>query len=351
MNRAEGGACEPRSAEFPRVIGDSGGLSSVMERVSRVAPTAATVLILGETGSGKEVIARSIHDASPRAKRPFVRVNCGAIPPDLVDSELFGHTRGSFTGAHTSRRGWFERANGGTLFLDEVGELPGAAQVRLLRVLQDGGLLPVGAEQERSVDVRVVAATHRDLAAMVQEGTFREDLWYRLAVFPILLPPLRERPEDLAELAEHFVERAARRLGVRTPPITPGDIEQLGRYRWPGNVRELASVLERAVILGQGRRLDLEVSLGSIGYGAGRPDGTEDAGGASRTADPGTPEDLRPLHRVIHDHLVRVLRATGGKVAGADGAAARLGLNPSTLRSTLRRHGLRPGDFRRGPGE
>ena len=244
------------------VIGRDGGLASVMERVAKVGPSEASVLILGETGSGKEVIARAIHEQSPRAKGPFIRVNCGALPPDLLDSELFGHVKGSFTGAIGTRRGWFERADRGTLFLDEIGELPLGAQVRLLRVLQDGLLRPVGSEEETRVDVRVVAATHRDLPLMVQEGQFREDLWYRLAVFPIIIPPLHERLEDLPALAEFFIARSAERLGVRTPPLDPAGLQLLTEYRWPGNVRELAAVLERAVILGQGESLEVATAIG-----------------------------------------------------------------------------------------
>ncbi len=215
-----------------------------MERANLVSRADIPVLILGETGSGKEVVARAIHKQSGRVNKPFLRVNCGAIPPELVDSELFGHEPGSFTGATALRKGWFERADQGTLFLDECGELPLAAQVRLLRILQDGTYERVGGEKQLHVDVRVVAATHRNLQAMVGEGTFREDLWYRLAVFPIKLPPLRDRLEDIPALAAHFAQRASKRFGLPPRAPTPNDVNLLAAYPWPGNVRELASVME-----------------------------------------------------------------------------------------------------------
>ncbi len=238
------------------------GLRGVMDRVTLVARADIPVLILGETGSGKEVVAREIHKQSRRENGPFLRVNCGAIPPELVDSELFGHERGSFTGATALRKGWFERADRGTLFLDECGELPPAAQVRLLRILQDGTFERVGGERQIHVDVRVVAATHRNLQGMVAEGTFREDLWYRLAVFPIHLPPLRDRPEDIPALAAHFALCAAKRFGLPSRTPTPADVNLLATYSWPGNVRELSSVIECAAILGDGMRLDVVTALG-----------------------------------------------------------------------------------------
>ena len=341
-----------RSSLSETIVGADHGLRGVMTRVAQVAPTHATVLILGETGAGKEVVARAIHERSARAKGPFVRVNCGAVPPDLIDSELFGHEKGSFTGALAARRGWFERADGGTLFLDEIGELTPAVQIRLLRVLQDGIVQRVGSEREIPVDVRVIAATHRDLPGLVQDGVFREDLWYRLAVFPVILPPLRERPEDIPLLAAHFVHRAAARLGVPTPALTPRDLDALLAYRWPGNVRELGAVLERAVILGGGERLDLETALG---VGIARqpalpaPAASPPAAAPSPAAPPlrAQSDSVAPLDRVIAEYLAYVLRLTGGRVDGPHGAARLLRVNASTLRAKLRKHGLLPADYRR----
>ncbi|HWE38684.1 MAG TPA: sigma 54-interacting transcriptional regulator [Isosphaeraceae bacterium] len=323
------------------IVGAETGLRPVMHQIELVERSDAPVLVLGETGSGKEVVARAIHSRSRRASGPFLRVNCGAIPPELVDSELFGHERGSFTGAVGERKGWFERADGGTLFLDEVGELPPAAQVRLLRVLQDGQLERVGGERSRHVDVRIVAATHRDLRAMVADGRFREDLWYRIAVFPVRLPPLRERVEDIPALAGHFALRAARRLG--TPPAvpTPEDIGLLVRYPWPGNVRELAAVIERAAILGGGTGLDVANALGS-------------ASSARSSDQPAAPRPFAPLSEpdgeslsldaAMARHIEAALARTRGRVEGPDGAAERLGINPHTLRARMRKLGV---DWRR----
>jgi transcriptional regulator with GAF, ATPase, and Fis domain len=329
------------------VIGAEHGLRRAMERVEQVAVTDATVLILGETGAGKEVIARAIHERSTRHEGPFVRVNCGAVPPDLIDSELFGHERGSFTGAVGVRRGWFERADGGTLFLDEIGELTPPVQVRLLRVLQDNIVQRLGSERELPVNVRVIAATHRDLPTLVQEGAFREDLWYRLAVFPLILPPLRERPEDIPLLAAHFVQRAAGRLGVPTPALTARDLDRLLAYRWPGNVRELAAVLERAVILGGNRQLDLETALGASTSGVPR---RSVPALASEKPSAAAPASLASLDEAIGAHLKQALRATGGRVDGPHGAARLLRVNASTLRAKLRKHAIEPGDYRAGDG-
>jgi hydrogenase-4 transcriptional activator len=331
------------------VVGSEAGLRPVMDRVEQVARTDAPVLILGETGSGKEVVARAIHRRSPRANGPFLRVNCGAIPPELVDSELFGHERGSFTGAVAARQGWFERADGGTLFLDELGELPPAAQVRLLRVLQDGSFERVGGSRTRTADVRIVAATHRPMQDLVREGRFREDLWYRVSVFPITLPPLRERPGDIPTLAAHFAHKAGQRLhGVALEP-TPSDILMLQAYGWPGNVRELAAVIERAAILGDGRHLDVPSALGvlpSRAPAASVPAVVPEApeGGAPSA---GGADGLSRLEEVNRQAIMEALRATRGRVEGPTGAAQLLGLHPATLRSRMRRLGIEWSQFRR----
>ncbi len=316
------------------VIGAETGLKEVMEQIRLVAPADAPVLILGETGSGKEVVARTIHNRSRRSAGPFMRINCGAIPSELVDSELFGHERGSFTGAVGERKGWFERADGGTLFLDECGELPLAAQVRLLRILQDGQFERVGGEKPRHVDVRIVAATHRDLGQMAADGRFRQDLWYRLAVFPVHLPPLRERLSDISALAAHFALRAAKRLGL--PPLVPTaeDNSLLVEYPWPGNVRELAAVIERAAILGVGKRLEIARALGT-------------ANRINMPASPVRAEALPllttpplTLDEAMARHIRETLARAGGRIEGPDGAAARLAINPHTLRSRMRKLGI-----------
>ncbi len=317
------------------VVGADFGLREVMQLVRRVAPTGAPVLLLGETGTGKEVVAEVIHRLSARSRGPLVRVNCGALPGTLVDSELFGHERGAFTGATSQQRGRFERAQGGTIFLDEIGELPPEAQVRLLRVLQDGDYERVGGAQALKADVRVIAATHRDLEAMVAEGSFRADLRFRLSVFPIRIPALRERKGDLPALAHHFLERKARELALGgRPTLAPGAIDQLAAYGWPGNVRELSNVIERALLLSQGRPLAFP-DLGA------------------RTAPPptpaGAPQPLDTLEAVTAGHLRAALARTGGRIEGAGGAAALLGLNPSTLRHLLRRLGM-PFGRAVGPG-
>jgi hydrogenase-4 transcriptional activator len=325
------------------IIGGGTGLRLVMERISLVAPSEAPVLILGETGSGKEAIARAIHTHSRRASGPFLRVNCGALPSDLIDSELFGHERGSFTGATGQRRGWFERADEGTLFLDEVGELPLEAQVRLLRILQDGTFQRVGGEQENRVDVRVVAATHRDLRQMVLEGRFREDLWYRIAVFPIHLPPLRERTEDIPALAAHFALRAAHRCGLTPQLPNAKDNALLMAYPWPGNVRELASVMERATILGNGHSLEVEKALG-LGLSLSPQPQDPVAPPVKSTA-----VGFESLATAMKRHIEAALTRTQGRIEGPNGAARLLGINPHTLRARMRKLGVRWQQFRQPP--
>ncbi len=327
------------------IVGADAGLREVMLRVEQVATTDAPVLLLGETGTGKEAIARAIHVRSHRATGPIMRVNCGALPPGLIDSELFGHERGSFTGAIGTRKGWFERAHGGTLFLDEVGELPLDAQVRLLRIVQDGTFERVGSQKPLTADVRIVAATNRDLRGMVARGGFREDLWYRLAVFPIHLPALRDRPEDIPPLAAHFAARAGIRLGgVRLVP-TPEDIELLLGYDWPGNIREFSAVIERAAILGNGRELRLAPALG-LSKAPVSPPASE-----SPAAPPDAPVVERnggtldaAMRRTIED----ALRECYGRIEGRFGAARRLSINPHTLRARMRKLGIDWAQYRKG---
>lgn len=319
------------------IIGTTGGLKPIIDRVATVAGQDVPVLILGETGSGKEVIARAIHERSHRHDGPFIRVNCGAIPPELIDSQLFGHEKGAFTGATEQRLGWFERADGGTLFLDEIGELPLAAQVRLLRVVQEGLLERVGGQESVRVDCRIVAATHRDLASMVREKAFREDLWYRLAVFPLMLPPLRERAQDLPDLVRHLAERASLRFGLPEFDIAPEDIEALSGYSWPGNIRELAAVIDRAALLGSNHRLAISTAMG-----------------AAQTITPlsrnlkSTPETslARSLADTVRSAIEAALTVSHGRVEGPGGAAERLAINPNTLRSKIRKHRIDVSRFR-----
>ncbi len=317
------------------IIGAENGLKDVMQRIEQVAPTSAPVLLFGETGSGKEVVARAIHQRSARPDGPLVRVNCGAIPTELVDSELFGHERGSFTGAVGTRRGWFERADGGTLFLDEIGELPLAAQVRLLRILQDGTFERVGGQQPLSVDVRILAATHRDVQSLVRQGAFREDLWYRISVFPIHLPPLRKRKEDIPALAAHFARGAGLRLGASALAPTPADISLLMGYDWPGNVRELAAVIERAVILGEGKRLELQAALG---IARSEEPSDDEPPGETTPGAPGKP--IATLDEAMAAHIAHALHHTHGRIEGRFGAAGLLGINPHTLRARMRKLGV-----------
>jgi hydrogenase-4 transcriptional activator len=327
------------------IVGANRGLKNVMERVELVARSDMPVLILGETGTGKEVISRAIHQRSQRASGPFVRVNCGAIPSELIDSQLFGHEKGSFTGAMEQHQGWFERADGGTLFLDEIGELPLAAQVRLLRVLQDHQIERVGGKNTIHVDVRIVAATHRDLSNMVRERSFREDLWYRINVFPIFLPRLRDRVEDLPTLVKHFAQRAADRFGLPMVSPAPEDLLALANYPWPGNVRELGAVIDRAVILGRGVCLDVAGALG-----LSRQSQPEyDSGPTFYEVVPESSSPLRSrevsaadapivdLNEAMRQHIKKALTACRGRIEGELGAAKMLGINPYTLRARMRK--------------
>ncbi|WP_437644221.1 sigma-54 interaction domain-containing protein [Sorangium sp. So ce362] len=290
------------------------------EMVPLVARQDTTVLVRGETGTGKEVIARRIHALSRRAERAFLAVNCGALPEGLVESALFGHERGAFTGAAARHHGMFERANGGTLLLDEVGELPKAAQAKLLRVLQEGEIERVGGEGAVRVSVRVIAATHRPLEAMVASGAFREDLYYRLQVFPIVVPPLRERPEDLEPLTRVIVEKVAASFGRPPPRVSAAAMARLRAHGWPGNVRELENVIERSMVMSTGDELILSAPLAAAPRAAGRAMTYREA-----------------AQRCIEE----ALRASGGKIYGEDGAAAALGLKPTTLQSKMRKLGIR----------
>ncbi len=329
------------------VIGIDGGLKHVIERVEQVARTDVPVLILDETGSGKEVVARAVHSRSQRAQGPFLRVNCGAIAPELVDSELFGHERGSFTGAVGQRKGWFERADGGTLLLDECGELTPAAQVRLLRILQDGTFERVGGETQITVDVRIIAATHRDLKTMVADGRFREDLWYRLSVFPMMLPPLRDRVEDIPAMAAHFAARAAQRLSLAAHALTNEDLDLLVSYPWPGNVRELSAVIERAVILGDGKRLDVAKALGPL------PKDRVPQAAVSMSAGsiPAATGEFPSLDDAMAKHIEAALVRSLGRIEGPFGAARLLQINPHTLRGRMRSLGLDWRRFRSASGQ
>jgi transcriptional regulator with GAF, ATPase, and Fis domain len=317
------------------IVGEDYGLKKVMEMVRQVAPMDSSVLLLGETGVGKEVIANAIHYLSHRRRGPLIKVNCGAIPEGLIDSELFGHEKGAFTGASGMRRGRFERADTGTIFLDEVGELPPPAQIRLLRVLQERRIERMGGTRPIPVDVRVIAATHRNLASMVESGEFRDDLWYRLNVFPITIPPLRHRKADIPAFVHHFIDRKVRELNLRHRPVlSPGTIQRLQGYEWPGNVRELENAVERELIRSQasgpGERLRFE-DVGAPPAAACPPPEKASVSGEAAGFD---------LDEAMRRHILQVLEITHGKVQGAGGAAALLGLNPSTLRHRMRKLGI-----------
>jgi predicted ATPase len=314
---------------FNEIVGRSAALLDALRRVERVAPTDSTVLILGETGSGKELVARAVHSRSKRNDRPLVKVNCGAIPPGLVESELFGHVKGAFTGAIDKRIGRFELANGGTIFLDEISELPLDAQVKLLRVLQEQEFEPVGSSRTVRVSVRVIAATNRNLEQAARDGRFRSDLLYRLNVFPIEIPPLRERATDVPLLVSFFLSKISRTLGKPLQGVSTRSMEQLQEYSWPGNVRELQNVLERAAILAEGPVVTLDASLTARASG--------------RTAAAAPRNQAGNLDDIQREHILSVLKSTGGVVEGSKGAAVILGVHPNTLRSRMKKLGIHPG--------
>ncbi|HWO12270.1 MAG TPA: sigma 54-interacting transcriptional regulator, partial [Polyangiaceae bacterium] len=311
-----------------RIVGSSASLSRALHEVEHVAPAEASVLLLGETGTGKELFARAIHARSKRRDKPLIKLNCGAIPHNLIESELFGHEKGAFTGATQRRHGRFALADGGTLFLDEIAELPLELQPKLLRVLQEGEFEPVGSSRTLSVDVRIIAATHRDLGELVKRGAFREDLYYRVNVFPIRIPPLRERERDIDELSRVFLEKYARQLGRELAPLSESVLERLRAYAWPGNVRELQNVIERGVIVSTGGVFDIERALPGLAPQPPTP-------AAARVH---TLSEMSALERA---NIERALAQAKGKVAGKTGAAALLGTHPSTLSSRMRSLGVK----------
>ena len=316
-----------RTGAFGELVGQGPALEALARQIDLVAPTDAAVLLLGESGTGKELVAREVHRRSKRANKPLVKVNCAAVPRELYESEFFGHARGAFTGALRDRAGRFELADGGTLFLDEVGEIPLELQAKLLRVLQEGELERVGEERTRAVNVRIIAATNRDLRAEAEAGRFRQDLYYRLSVFPIELPPLRKRTEDIPLLAEHFLTLAARKLGRPKPRLTLANVQQLQRYRWPGNVRELQHVIERAVIVADGTRMTIELPTDSTA--------TVSKAVTVSVSDDRVLTDAEMREREA-DNMRAALRRTKGKVSGAGGAAELLGMKPTTLASRIK---------------
>ena len=326
-----------------RYVAESAPMKAVLAQVARVAASDTTVLIRGETGAGKEGLARMVHDLSPRFEKPFVAVNLGALPEGLIESELFGHEKGAFTGALRRKPGRFEQADGGTIFLDEVGDAPPSVQVRLLRVLQERELSRVGATDTVKVDVRVVAATNRDLERAVAAGAFRQDLYYRLAVFPVKLPPLRERTDDLEPLARHFLARHAAAMHRRPPEVPEGFWAALRAHRWPGNVRELENFVQRALILSPGPVLELAELMGALAPGPLGAGSAEPVTVASHAGGAGATGTFQDEARAV---IERALEASGGRIYGPHGAAARLGLKPSTLQGKMKRYGIGEGSPR-----
>ena len=308
--------------DFDHIVGVSTPLRLALDRVNQVAPTNASVLLLGPTGTGKELFARALHQRSRRHARPLVRVNCAALPPTLIESELFGHERGAFTGAIAARQGRFELADGGTIFLDEIGDLPPDIQVKFLRVLQEGEFERVGSSRTRKVDVRVIAATHQDLVQAVADGGFRADLYYRLSVYPIRLPPLRDRLDDIPRLVWFFIHRHQHALGRQIASVPQVLIDQLQQYDWPGNVRELENIVERAMIASAGGTLRLDAPLAPSARVGGRGD---------------NPDNLDLL---LRRHMEKVLEQCSWRINGAGNAAERLGIHPNTLRFRMKKLGV-----------
>ncbi|OGR23579.1 MAG: Fis family transcriptional regulator [Desulfuromonadales bacterium GWD2_54_10] len=308
---------------FGEIIGQSNVLSYVFSQVEQVAPMNATVLLLGETGTGKGVVARAIHSSSTRKGRPLITVNCTTLPAALVESELFGRERGAFTGSDTKQIGRFELADGGTIFLDEIGEMPLELQCKLLRVIQDGEFERLGNPRTIKTNVRIIAATNRNLGEEVKCGKFREDLFYRLNVFPITMPPLRQRKEDIPLLVNHFVAKFNTKIGKKIATVSKDTLNALQEYHWPGNVRELESVIERAVIISQGTALQVLDRFDTF-----------------RKPEASAGEDVKALAELEHDHVLQVLQKTGWRIEGKNGAAIILGLNASTLRARMRKYGI-----------
>ena len=300
------------------IVGQSDAIKYVLFKITQVAPTDTTVLIMGETGTGKELVARALHGASSRKDRPLIKVNCGALSPTLIESELFGHEKGAFTGAVGRKPGRFELANGGTIFLDEIGELPPELQVKLLRVIQESEFERLGGNKTIKVDVRIIAATNRNLKVEVDRGTFREDLWYRLNVYPITTPPLRQRKEDIPLLVQHFVGTYAKKFGKSISSVSPRTMDDLQAHSWPGNIRELANVIERAVVHTHGNVLQVVDHFKAV-------------------SEAGPTETLEEVER---DYILRTLENTGWRIEGPHGAAKILGLNPSTLRTRMIKLGI-----------
>ncbi len=310
--------------QYSDIIGRSDALTYVFFRVDQVASQHVTVLLLGETGTGKGLVARAIHNRSARSKQPMITVNCTSLPANLIESELFGREKGAFTGSHVRQMGRFELANGGTIFLDEIGEMPTDLQCKLLRVIQDGEFERLGSPRTTKVDVRIIAASNRNLEEEIRAGRFRQDLFYRLNVFPITIPPLRQRRDDIPLLVNYFVAKFNKKFGKRIVSVSPETVSALQAYHWPGNVRELENVIERAVITSPGPALQVLDRFDTF-------TGSATQGG----------EDVKALAELEQDHIRQVLQITGWRIEGPKGAAVRLGLNPSTLRARMRKYDIR----------